>query len=779
MLITRKFLRSFFCISAVFLLLMGGATSFLLWSKFQASIQQSLEAEAENVAVVAMHEYGLGDLVTLRSSLTWLASGRGWVVGELTATTGDTIWRYPNATAGEGRTQLSGTSSATLSVGVPVGDRKSGLQIGTLTIVKDISTEQSRFNFEMASIAIGIIGFWASFFGIIWYLGERAFRPLSTMSQAIQSRARKLALPLTSGAGADEGTLITNWFDELSDAWEEANRVAIANERLAAVARMTQMLAHDVRKPFSILRMGLGMLGGAKDPTAVKGILSRLVPEIDKAVSSVDGLIADVMEIGSTSTQLIQEPASPESLIEAAICETFRVYPRSDIALAYRFMHTHMVNVHVQKVGRIFSNIIGNAVQAMNLKGRIWFTTRELDGKVEFCLGNSDSAIPAENLPKLFDAFFTSGKKGGTGLGLAIAQKVVMAHGGRIWCESSQTPEHPTGKVEFFFTLPVAEGHPCKSTALLPRHSSEISSALEAIAFTASECSLEKGEATLEADVNQASEHLGRPLQVLVVDDEAVYRNALAAYLGRTPEISKSVSVSCASNIHEALATVSNRAFDLVITDVDLGEVAQNGFDLVRELRRLGVTALMCIHSNRICPADHQTAIESGADAFLPKPLARAQLLRLVLQAAAKSQVLVESTEAVAFPVPRMGAMAAGKPEVLVIDDNPFILDAWMDTLKPEATVHVMTSFEALKARVQADPGFLGRLVCVVTDMHLDGSAGNGLDVGHLVKGARPELCVLLSSDGLFDGIDVAGAVDRIIAKDPVPFAQLPVTDAP
>ncbi|MHA0111243.1 sensor histidine kinase, partial [Klebsiella pneumoniae] len=82
-----------------------------------------------------------------------------------------------------------------------------------------------------------------------------------------------------------------------------------------------------------------------------------------------------------------------------------------------------MANVHVQKVGRVFSNIVGNAVQAMRQKGRIWFRTRERDGLIEFCVGNAGSVIPAESLSKLFEAFFTSGKKGGTGLGLAIAQK--------------------------------------------------------------------------------------------------------------------------------------------------------------------------------------------------------------------------------------------------------------------------------------------------------------------------------------------------------------------
>ena len=138
-------------------------------------------------------------------------------------------------------------------------------------------------------------------------------------------------------------------------------------------------------------------------------------------------MIADVMEIGSTSSQMIKEPVNPESLIEATLGEVFRVYPKSEVKIVYDLRHRHMVNVHIQKVGRVFSNIFGNALQAMNYKGSVWIKSREVDGFIEFCLGNTGSFISEESIPELFEAFFTSGKQGGTGLGLAIAEKVVKA----------------------------------------------------------------------------------------------------------------------------------------------------------------------------------------------------------------------------------------------------------------------------------------------------------------------------------------------------------------
>ena len=543
-------------------------------------------------------------------------------------------------------------------------------------------------------------------------------------------------------------------------------------EKNAAVASMTGMLAHDVRKPFSILRMGLGMLGKAKDPAAVKRILAGLVPEIDKAVSSVDGLIADVMEVGSTSTQLIQEPASPESLIEATLGEAFRIYSKADISISYDLRHVHMVNVHVQKVGRVFSNIVGNAVQAMGYKGEMWFKTRERDGLIEFCLGNAGSVIPAESLPKLFDAFFTSGKKGGTGLGLAIAQKVVTAHGGRIWCDSSKTMEHPEGKVEFFFTLPVADRAKNKTTANLPKHSYDISRAITAMAAATEtgEGSVDRGELTLEVDIVQASAQLGRTIQVLVVDDEPIYRGGLAAYLSRTPELEAAIALTQVDGSNAAISAMGHKSFDLLITDVDMGRDSVDGFDLVRQLRADSHSGMVCVHSNRIVGADHKRAIDAGAEAFLPKPMARAQLLRLVLQALqAAPTPAFKPAEPVSL---RQGAVVADqpqiRPEIAVVDDNPFILDAWEDVLKSDAIVHVFAGLEDLTDRLDADPGFAGRLIAAITDMHLDGSAGDGLDVGRLLKKNRPDLPVLLSSDGVFAADELTGAVDRIISKNPV-----------
>jgi len=130
---------------------------------------------------------------------------------------------------------------------------------------------------------------------------------------------------------------------------------------------------------------------------------------------------------------------------------------------------------------------------------------------------------------------------------------------------------------------------------------------------------------TLEADIAQASADLGRALRVLVVDDEAVYRSGLATYLACSPGLEQAIEVTQTTSAAEVLAAlivapaVSGGSatlaapFDMIITDVDMGRDALDGFDLVRELRLRGVAALICVHSNRIIARDHKTAATAGA----------------------------------------------------------------------------------------------------------------------------------------------------------------------
>ena len=234
----------------------------------------------------------------------------------------------------------------------------------------------------------------------------------------------------------------------------EQRQNLVALEAAAAIARMTQMLAHDVRMPFSTLRAGMNVLSNVDRLEDLKITLKNLVPEVERGLAQVDGLIADVMEVGSTESAMMTEPIPIGDLITSTLEDVIRIHPKSELAVQIEFTHRATAKVHPTKVGRVMANIIGNAIQAMGERGSMWIRTNDRNEFIEVCIGNRGSYIDAENRTKVFEAFYTRGKKSGTGLGLAIAKKIISAHGGEIWVESQRSDLEPTGIVEFHFTLP-------------------------------------------------------------------------------------------------------------------------------------------------------------------------------------------------------------------------------------------------------------------------------------------------------------------------------------
>jgi signal transduction histidine kinase/DNA-binding NarL/FixJ family response regulator len=595
-------------------------------------------------------------------------------------------------------------------------------------------------------------------------LNENLIKPISQLHNILQSNN----FDFTSNSRFQEVQSLVAAVHSLS--LREKREIELA--KYQAIAQMTQQLAHDVRKPFSMLKTGLNLLqASSHDAERLKSNLTFLVSEVERATKSVDGMLTDVMEVGSNSTILFQEPISPESLIETSLNEIFRIYPKSNISFSYQLYHSTMVNVHLKKVNRVFSNILANAVQAINFSGSIWFKTKMVGEFVQFCIGNTGSFIPEQSRQNIFDAFFTSGKKCGTGLGLAIAQKVVQAHGGKIWCESFKSPEHPDGKVEFFFDLPVAKGVLLDTNANLPKHSNEITQIITIIGEgikSKSDSEFNRNENLLYYELLQSLSSLPRPLGILLIDDELIYRSALAGWISESNELKLFCGIYQASDSFEALEIMIHNKIDLVITDIDLGPRSLNGFDFVKKLSALySFSGSIFLHSNRIVPDDHRKASELGADGFLPKPIAKGQLFKLILHS---TQKLVSTSTLVGRHIPLRGESYPHQknkvknisPEntIAIIDDEDIFRNQWPIFLKNYRTICYSTAEDFLN-----DWDIINsNLVAVITDRYL-GTGMDGIKLGTLLRKKSPHLTIFLSSNGV-SLEDHSNIFDIILDKD-------------
>ena len=81
-------------------------------------------------------------------------------------------------------------------------------------------------------------------------------------------------------------------------------------------------------------------------------------------------------------------------------------------------------------------NLCLNAVQAMTDGGELRVCASRYDRALEVRVTDTGHGIPPEDLPQVFEPFFST-KEGGTGLGLALAHRVVQDHGGRIELQSA------------------------------------------------------------------------------------------------------------------------------------------------------------------------------------------------------------------------------------------------------------------------------------------------------------------------------------------------------
>ena len=90
------------------------------------------------------------------------------------------------------------------------------------------------------------------------------------------------------------------------------------------------------------------------------------------------------------------------------------------------------------ELNQVWTNLIQNALQAMQYRGRLEITVKAEAGQVVVAIRDSGAGIPAEVLPRIFDAFFTTKPIGlGSGLGLDIVSKIVAKHQGQVAVEST------------------------------------------------------------------------------------------------------------------------------------------------------------------------------------------------------------------------------------------------------------------------------------------------------------------------------------------------------
>ena len=114
-----------------------------------------------------------------------------------------------------------------------------------------------------------------------------------------------------------------------------------------------------------------------------------------------------------------------------------------------------LVNSFGSELNQVWTNLVDNAIDAMNGQGELRVRTYRDDGCVVVEIGDNGPGISPEVKPHIFEPFFTTKGVGqGTGLGLDTVQRIVKKHRGNIQVDSKP------GDTRFQVYLPTSDSHP-------------------------------------------------------------------------------------------------------------------------------------------------------------------------------------------------------------------------------------------------------------------------------------------------------------------------------
>ena len=213
-------------------------------------------------------------------------------------------------------------------------------------------------------------------------------------------------------------------------------------------------VAHEFRTPLTSLRMAVHLCteqvaGPLTDKQAE--LLHAAREDCDRLQGMVDDFL-DLSRIESGRVELYPLPSEVSALIKNALEDSKADADLKGINLSAALpLPSVSVLADHDRIGHVFSNLIGNAVRHTPKGGSITLGAQAVDGSVRFIVADTGTGIAKEYQERVFEKFYRVPESGpkGTGLGLYIAKEIVRAHGGEIGVASE-----PEKGCTFWFTLP-------------------------------------------------------------------------------------------------------------------------------------------------------------------------------------------------------------------------------------------------------------------------------------------------------------------------------------
>jgi two-component system nitrogen regulation sensor histidine kinase NtrY len=314
------------------------------------------------------------------------------------------------------------------------------------------------------------------------HLSRQLSRPIDELIDWTRRLTRGEPLPDARPAkGAPEFNVLRNAFRTMAADLAAARAREVEAAQLRAFRDLARQVAHELKNPLTPLRF------------AVARLVQNARPDERELLEIIDGeseRIAQMARDFATLGRLPEGPPSPVDLGELLEGLVKGTVPPTVAVRIERPPDLPLVSGHYEPLRRAFHNLILNACDALERpgpgaredagtgaqrpaatggarRGELAIALRAVPngtssaGAVEVVVRDSGTGIPAEQLERIFEPYFTTKAKG-TGLGLALVRQTIHDHGGTISVASE-----PGRGTAFTVTIPLpaaAAGQPAAGT---------------------------------------------------------------------------------------------------------------------------------------------------------------------------------------------------------------------------------------------------------------------------------------------------------------------------
>lgn len=246
---------------------------------------------------------------------------------------------------------------------------------------------------------------------------------------------------------------------ELMKLGDEAFRLKqeteLLQQQLQFKDRIIEILAHDLRSPLTAASLALETLSSDQITEALK---VRLIKQARSQIQIIDRMITDILQTSTSPNIRLQ--IQPTQLDLAAFLNQILIELESQFQSKSLNLKTDIpydtpcVYADQERVRQVVVNLLDNAIKYTPRGGTLQVSVlHRTSQKVQVSICDSGPGIPEENRDRIFQEHFRLARdeaQEGYGIGLSLCKRIIAAHYGNIWVDSSFTK----GSC-FHFTLPV------------------------------------------------------------------------------------------------------------------------------------------------------------------------------------------------------------------------------------------------------------------------------------------------------------------------------------